>query len=495
MVRTACVDLPAFPLQLLLQRQPDWRDQPVAVVAGDRPQSEILWVGQRARACGVLPGMRYAAALSLVPGLRAAVVAPAEIAQRVATLGTCLRELTPYVEPATDEPGVFWLDARGLERKFGSLQIWAEQVAARVERSGFLAGVVVGFSRFGTYALARAHRGVHLLHNPAEERDAVCAVSLRHLTLPAKARETLTRLGIERVGQLIDLPLDGVDRRFDDDVRRLHRWASGLLEVPLQPEQPDVPAMRRHTFDVPVTHVAQLVAVIESLLGPLLDEIGRKAHVLAELQIGLRFERLGDHLESLRPAGPTLDPRQLLELVRLRLEMVRRLPDSVIEVTLVAGETAALPRQHELLVAERRRDLDAANRALARVRAQLGDGAVVRARLRNGHLPEARFAWEPLAALGAARPRGRDQPRLVRRIRQIPLPLPPRERHEPDGWMLRGLEQGPVVRVLGPYVLSGGWWRRPAHRDYHFAETRQGELLWVYYDRMRRRWFLQGRVE
>ena len=61
--------------------------------------------------------------------------------------------------------------------------------------------------------------------------------------------------------------------------------------------------------------------------------------------------------------------------------------------------------------------------------------------------------------------------------------------------MLRGLEQGPVSQVHGPYVVSGGWWTRHVHREYHFAETRGGELLWVYYDRVRRRWFLQGRVE
>jgi protein ImuB len=32
-------------------------------------------------------------------------------------------------------------------------------------------------------------------------------------------------------------------------------------------------------------------------------------------------------------------------------------------------------------------------------------------------------------------------------------------------------------------------------RDYYFVETRRGELLWVYYDRRRRGWFLHGRVE
>ena len=50
-----------------------------------------------------------------------------------------------------------------------------------------------------------------------------------------------------------------------------------------------------------------------------------------------------------------------------------------------------------LLLADRpRRDLEAADRALARLRAQHGDDAVVRARLTDGHLPEARFTFERL---------------------------------------------------------------------------------------------------
>ena len=58
MDRMACIDLPAFPLQLLLHRRPEWREQPVAVVDSDRPQGKILWVNERARASRILPGMR-----------------------------------------------------------------------------------------------------------------------------------------------------------------------------------------------------------------------------------------------------------------------------------------------------------------------------------------------------------------------------------------------------------------------------------------------------
>ena len=39
----ACVDLPAFPLQLLGLRHPEWRGLPTVVVAEDKPQGVILW--------------------------------------------------------------------------------------------------------------------------------------------------------------------------------------------------------------------------------------------------------------------------------------------------------------------------------------------------------------------------------------------------------------------------------------------------------------------
>jgi protein ImuB len=52
-----------------------------------------------------------------------------------------------------------------------------------------------------------------------------------------------------------------------------------------------------------------------------------------------------------------------------------------------------------------------------------------------------------------------------------------------------------VVKMTGPYVVSGGWWVRAVHREYHYARTERGDLMWVYYDRRRRRWFLQGGVE
>jgi protein ImuB len=499
----ACVDLPAFPLQLLLERHPEWRDRPAAVVDCDKPQGKILWVNERARSFRILPGMRYAAALSLAGDLRAAVVPRKEVERSVRSLVRRLHYFTPHVEPAiaaspvtpvTDEPGVFWLDASGLERLHDSLSQWAGLIRSELKRSGFRATVVVGFTRFGVYALARARRGVIVLKTPADERAAARRVPLDRLALDPGARDALHKLGIETVGRLVDLPPEGIERRFGPETYRLHRLAAGELRLPLQPRQPSAPVWQRLLLDHPETVVARLMLAIERLMHPLLEELADRGHAMTEVRVGFRFERTGDHIESIRPATPTLDAAQLLDLIRLRLEAVRKLPDGVAEVVLIARGAPATQKQLQLFGGPKR-DLAAANRALARVRAELGDGAVIRARLREGHLPEGSFTWEPLDALESSRPGQIDDARLVRRIHARPIPLPQRPRQEPDGWMLRGLKQGPVVRVLGPYVVSGGWWNRAVHREYHFAETQRGELLWVFYDRGRRRWFLHGRVE
>ena len=92
---------------------------------------------------------------------------------------------------------------------------------------------------------------------------------------------------------------------------------------------------------------------------------------------------------------PTLEAAQILDLVRLRLESLK-FPAGVIEIELKAEACAATVEQLRLFSEQPKRDFDSANRALARLRAEFGAEAVVQAKLKDGHLPEARFTWEPL---------------------------------------------------------------------------------------------------
>jgi protein ImuB len=493
--RLGCVDVPALPLQLLLQEHPDWRRGAVAVVEEDRPQADLLYVNEAARRAGILPGQKFSVALSMSRELRAGVVSSARTTAGVRAIVTHLRRYTPDVEPHHDRPGIFWLDASGLTRLQPSLDRWARGIAAGLEEVGLQATVVVGFTRFGTYAVARSGTGVRVFATPGEESAQAHRVALRRLDLAPDALLRLRALGIATVGDFLRLPAEGLRRRFGDEVFRLHELAAGKAWAPLAPVPHEEPHEQQTDLETPDRDAGRLLFLIKRLLDTLLAQLARRSEALAELTLHLTLDDHREYTERLRPAAPTLDAVQVLGLVRLRLETLR-LTAGVVELRLTAGGAATTAAQL-VLFRRTRRDPEAAHRAFARLRAELGEDAVVRAVLREGHLPAARFSWEPLEAFADTVPAPQDvAPRpLVRRLYVRPQPLPSRPRYEPDGWQVRGREDGHVERLSGPYVISGGWWSREVHREYYFAETSRGELLWVYYDRQRRRFFLEGGVE
>ena len=495
--RMACINLPVFPIQLLLRQNPDWCNRPVAVVDFDRPQGTILLINERARALRIRPGMRYAAGLSLAGDLRAAVVSERAIDAAVALVCKRLGAYSPGVAPAPAEAGVFWLDASGLERLYGSLNHWAQEIRTNLKRIGFQVTVVLGFKRFATYALAKASQGITIFKTPAEEQKAAMSVQLDYLALEPQTQDLLLKLGIQTVGEFIALPPSGIAERFGPQAYRLHQQACGKLDLPFTPLKPTAPFSKDIELDYPEKDVNRLTAIIQQLLDPLLQTLIQRGRLVSKLEVRFQFERIGSHTESLRPAAPTRDDRLLLELIRLRLHNASSLPDGVVQLKLTARCVAATPRQNHLLDVRPRRDLDAANRGLARVRAEFGDESVVSAQLREAHLPEGQFTWEPLRKLVPARPRPVLTGSLIRRIKSRASVLPARtqSRHKSEVWMRPNFCRETMLRSCGPYMVSGGWWQRAVQRAYHFAETRSGEILWIYYDRFRRRWFQQGRVE
>ena len=505
--RLACVDLPAFPLQLLLRRHPDWAGCPAAVVAEDKPQGLVLWVNEKARQSGVLPGLRYAAALSLTSTLRAGVVAPAESEKAVAELTERLLRFTPEVEPCKQEPGVFWLGGSGLQRLYASPKKWASAIDRELRAQSFSFNLAVGFTRFGSYAAAKTKAGITIFRDRAEEDKAARQVPLNRLNIEPKFRDALFKLGIKTVGDLLSLPPGGLRERFGKEAHRLYRLAAGDLWTPFEPQAPVEPARQKYLLDEPEEDSTRLLFLIKQLLHPLLTVLAARHQALVTLWLSLLIDHGDCFKEPLRPAAPTLDAVQILDLVRLRLESLQPAA-GVIEIELQAEACAATSEQLRLFVEKPTRDLDAANRALARLRAEFGPKAVVSAKLADGHLPEARFTWQPLTHVmfpknvlnGAKRLNDlngwNSSKVLIRRVNAKPICLAggPYHSHE-DGWLILGPKHGAIDKLTGPYVFAGGWWNKEIQREYYYAETRGGDLLWLYYDRVRRRWYWQGAVE
>jgi protein ImuB len=265
-MKIACLDLPALPLQLIWRDEPALRAHTVVVIDDDRPQGSVLWACERARAAGVLPGQRYAHALSLDRELRARVVAPEVIEAAIVELRRALHALSPRVE-ASREPGTFWLDGEGLERIFPGARAWGVAIQRAVAGLGLTGAVVVGFSRFATYAIARATRArITVLRGDADERAAASAVPLARLDVDPKLRDALARLGVTTLGEMVRLPGGGILERFGKDAHRLYLLAAGERWDPLVPVPPPQALDEHVVLDDDVHNAERLVFVLKAAL-------------------------------------------------------------------------------------------------------------------------------------------------------------------------------------------------------------------------------------
>ena len=524
MDRLACVNIPSLPLQILLERRPEWAPFPVAVVDKDHPQGIVLWANETALAHHIGPGLRYAAGRSIQPDLRADVVPRPDVERWITTFTHELYQFTPEVEASKIYPGIFWLNATGLSRLYPSLRSWAQAVQKAIAQQKFHGHVAVGFTRFGTYAAAKTNPSIMGFNTREQEKQYTQQVPLNRLNVPDKLRSVLAKLAIKTVGQFLALPAAGLRNRLGKDAYEFYRWAAGKDWDPLTPSPPEQAPQFSGSFDFAIKNRTALNAFIQRHLPDLLTQLVHRSQALQELQITLTLESGDVQTQRIRPAAPTLQASLLQNLVTLQLETLQ-LSAGVADILLLTKPCPASREQLRLFRENSRRDLSSANRALARVRAQFGEQAVLYAQLHPGHLPEAQFSWQPLAQLtppqrsGDANappdksllqshpqghlqshlrdhPQGRFPGHLIRRIRQKPHSLFPRHRHPRDnGWLLHNFEEGAVVQSIGPFIVSGGWWAHEVHREYYFVQTGRGTLAWIYYDKMRRRWFLHGQIE
>src|SRR6185503_15438908 len=137
----------------------------------------------------------------------------------------------------------------GLDRVFPDARgprgtAWGTAIGRAVAELGYRGAIVIGFSRFATYAIARA---------------AASAVPLGQLDIDAKLREALGRLGVTRVGEMVRLPGGGILERFGSDAHRLYQLAAGESWEPLVPVAPPEAPDERALLDDEEDDVERLV--------------------------------------------------------------------------------------------------------------------------------------------------------------------------------------------------------------------------------------------
>ncbi len=490
MRRVCCVLLPMLPLQILLRNRPHWSGAPVAVVDDEGPNGRITHLNALAKKSRLRIGMRQTVARDLLPNLHTAVVSSEEASEVSRDLITSLQTFSPRVE-AIDHAGAFHLDPEGLRRLYGGYPNWATSIHRYLRARHWQNSVTVGFHRQRSLAVAMTHLGVTILQKASDELEQSNKTPVGEFDLPGELCENLRALGIETLGDFLVLPPGELHSRFGAKASALHDSFSEAMQLPIQPHAFDEPVRISFQVDPPDEDQNRLLFAIKGALHSLLHQVRARGEAIHSLELSLHLERAPLHREHIEPASPTLDLMLVLELIRLRLGELK-LQGAVEEVEILANTVRACAEQVSLPGHQPRRDMSAAHRALDRIRAAYGEQSVTKAFVREAHLPEASFRFEPIqhARLSeqAATP---PVSSMVRRVYSRPKPLPPRKPKEPEAGPSLAKDHA-IEHMYGPYRVSGGWWKRLVERDYYYAETDHGDLLWLFYDRPRKRWFLHG---
>jgi protein ImuB len=337
-------------------------------------------------------------------------------------------------------------------------------------------------------------------------------------------REALVALGLRTAGALARLEAGEIERRWGEPGLAAWRLARG--EDPRRPvlADPERPRSIAAELAVPADTMEPALFLVRSALERLVPQLaadGRSAAAIAvtltldtartALPTGARAHTVTREARLPRPVArvkPLFDHCQGL-LARWPLEA----PLCGVEVAIVATAPAS-GEQGDLLDATWR-DPAAAEAALARIRAALGAGTVVRAEPGESHAPERSAVWKEIEdRLGT----GNREPGTGSRIRSAesrdgsrfpvpgspsPLPASLRLLERPESVEVECAAGTPcalwwhgerltIARALGPERLSGEWWTAdPYARDYWRCGGERGELL-VYADAREGGWWVQG---
>ncbi len=463
-----------------------------------------------AQRAGVRPGMMTAEALATLPAL-ACVTEDLDADRHTLTqLAEWSQRFSPIVglEDAI-APSCILIDTTGGAACFGGEEALLQKARAEFAKNGWVVTIALADTIGAAWAQAACG-----LTSAKPQAALLSALPIAALRLSAATIALLHQLGIERIGQLAELPRDQIAERFGAEVGRRLDQASGRIAEVITPLHPEPEAVASWAFDDPVER--------RDIVGKVLDILLERLQAILEKRcLGTRlvecvFELDGAETQRLECSlsRPAQTASYLGGLLRTRLEQMR------VEAPIRALAVRAIVL--ERMADEQPNLFDAGSDALLgqlldNLASRLGRDAVTVVRFVADPQPELACRFE--SALGQDESAPIEEPRAFahRPLRLLPRPsaiqMFPVVGHaasvpESDGTLAacpttitpqRFHHAGAdhvVIRCHGPERIETGWWRgNDVQRDYYLVETTDGTRWWIFHRLDDGRWFLHGCFE
>lgn len=479
-----------------IRRRPALRAEAFVLTTAMHGRQVVTAASEAAEAQGVSVGMVLADARAIVPQVQRFDDVAGVRERLLSGLGEWCMQYTPVV--GVGLPDGLYLDITGCAHLWGGERAYLDHMTGRLQQLGYDVRVAVADTIGVAWAVVHYGQSGQIVAS-GEQRAVLSALPPAALRLDAGIGERLLKLGLLRIGHIIDMQRSALRRRFGDALLIRLDQAVGLEPEVIVPIQPLAPFVERLPCLEPIVTRTGIEIALERLLDLMCERLRREGKgIRAAVFRGYRVDGKIVTVD-IGTSRPSRQVKHLYKLFALKLGLIA--PALGIELFLLEATHVAVlsPEQEVLWRARQGLEDERLARLLDRLTGKMGAGVVRRYLPAEHHWPErsVRMAEgleeEPAIAWRVDR---------LRPVRLLPTPEPivvaaPIPDYPPMHFRYK--ERVHVVRKAdGPERIEREWWLDGGqHRDYYTVEDEDGQRYWIFrlghYDAERTyAWFIHG---
>ncbi len=471
--------LPRFALEVL--QRGTAAPAPAAIMTGSPGKAVILVCNRAADQAGIRPGQKVPAALSLWSELK--LLARDTEAEARSLTGLCAwaEQFTPIVNPVppiADAPAGLRLEIGASLTLFGGASPLATQIQESLSGLGYSHSVATAPNPSAAWLLALTASNTRI----TDRRQLAAALSPLPLAVLGMTEKALTRLhgiGVRNLGQCRQLPRGGLARRLGPELLDQLDRAFGDRPDPVELHTPADEFKRQLFLPGEVGEREALLFAVRRLLQELGGQLSARAKAVQGLVLRLTHVVGPDTRVDLALSHPSLDMRECLALLAVRLESIV-LDRPVVEIGVEIDHTARADLPQMDLFESKLAPDEQWRQVVQRLQVKLGAKSVTALHVEPDYRPERAWGYghgEDIEACAQKRP--------------LWLLEAPQRLSSKAG---RPLLKGALSIVSGPERIESGWWDgNDVRRDYFIVENGTGQRFWVYHGPSHpRRWYLHG---
>jgi len=481
MMQWLYIHLPQLQLDTLCHES----ETSVPLVIIDAVDNSVVQCDHAAKAKGIVIGHGLGSAAALCPNLRViSYCANSETSQLEQMAQACYQHMADI---AIMPPQGLLLRLTPMLKLYRDAASCWQVIKPCIEQVTAHYSVALAHSAMAAQCLARQQAidnqdanvsMVMLEHKMLLINQQLAKVALSTTTLANKVIRKLSHIGINRLGDLLNIPLKELAQRFDIEVVNILGQISGQLRTALTFYQPSAQFHYYLDLHFEIQTTIRLSKPMGHVLARLEQYLILRELLASELHLRLILRDKPPQIIHINSAQGEQKQAKLLELGMLKLERLS-----------LNSPVIALELDSILLIEKQTVSGDIFNpsasssnklsppQLISLLQAKLGDGSVQSITHHQEHAPECANRQQMLQLKDN---QSTQSPKLPSLLRPSYLLSSPRPWHEP------------VTIIHGPERIQTHWWlSQPIERDYYIATNSQQQWCWLF-KQADGQWFIHG---